>query len=397
MIRWSRSNGALFTVLALAWMAAHGSPAGAAGAGAPAEVKIGLPIPLSGSGASIGQRFQKAATLALEDLNKMAAGKMVFVPVSADSQCEPKGAATAGRKLILQDQVNVMVGELCSSATLAIKDLAGQNKVPLVVPDSSALNITEQGNPYTFRIIPHEVQQHTALARVAINYYHLKTFVVAYEQTDAGVGAGKSFINEAKRLGGEILDEIALHRDSPDFTPVVTKIKGANPAALHLTMLLDPSVRFLKALHEQGVAKPVFSSIWYAYPLFEQLTGPASEGHIRQLFYISSSKDPVAAEFTQRFKAKFAGEEPDFNHAQFYAAVRLVGEAALKYGPSREDIRRGVAATKDYQSAIGPLTFDAKGQVRLTPQSIIFIQTKGGKAVILDDEPGFDKKKILGF
>ena len=368
-----------------------------AAAGTPPEVKIGLPIPLSGSGASIGQRFQKAATLALEDLNKMAAGKMTFVSATADSQCEPKGAATAARKLILQDQVNVMVGELCSSATLAIKDLAGQNKVPLVVPDSSALNITEQGNPYTFRIIPHEVHQHTALARVAINYFQLKTFVVAYEQTDAGVGAGKAFINEAKRLGGQILDEIALHRDSPDFTPVVTKIKGANPAALHLTMLLDPSVRFLKALHEQGVAKPVLSSIWYAYPLFEQLTGPASEGHIRQLFYISSSKDPLAADFTKRFTAKFPGEDPDFNHAQFYVAVRLVGEAALKYGPSREDIRRGVAATREYPSAIGPLTFDDKNQVRLTPQSIIFIQTKGGKAVILDDQPGFDKKKILGF
>lgn len=397
MKRWSRSEMALFVVVALAAVGAHGWPAPAAAAGAPPEVKIGLPIPLSGSGASIGQRFQKAATLALEDLNKMAPGKMAFVPVSADSQCEPKGAATAARKLILQDQVNVMVGELCSSATLAIKDLAGQNKVPLVVPDSSALNITEQGNPYTFRIIPHEVQQHTALARVAINHFHLKTFVVAYEQTDAGVGAGKAFIAEAKKLGGQILDEIALHRDSPDFTPVVTKIKGANPAALHLTMLLDPSVRFLKALHEQGVAKPIFSSIWYAYPLFEQLTGPASEGHVRQLFYISSGKDPMAAEFTQRFKAKFPGEEPDFNHAQFYVAVRLAGEAALKYGPGREDIRKGIAATREYPSAIGPLTFDDKNQVRLTPQSIIFIQTKGGKALVLDDVPGFDKKKILGF
>jgi branched-chain amino acid transport system substrate-binding protein len=366
------------------------------GAAAPVTVKIGLPIPLSGAGASIGQRFQKAAEIAIEDLNKMAGSKMRFVSVTEDSKCEPNGAQTAAKKLILQDNVNVMVGELCSSATLAIKDLAGQNKVPLVVPDSSALNITEQGNPYTFRIIPNEVQQHIALARIAINYMKQKNFVVTYEQTDSGVGAGKTFIGEAKKLGGNILDEMPLDRNTPDFTPVVTRIKALKPEAIHLTMLLDPSIRFLKALYEQGVRVPVYSSIWYAYPLFESLAGPASDGHVRELFYIDSAEDPEAVAFTKRFKGKFPGETPDFNHAQFYVAMMLAGEVAIKNGGDRESIRKGLAATKDYKSAIGPISFDAKGQTIMKAENIVFIQTKGGKVEVLDKRSNFDKKKILG-
>jgi branched-chain amino acid transport system substrate-binding protein len=361
-------------------------------------VKVGLPIPLSGPGASIGQRFQKAAEMAIEDLNKLAGGKMNFVPLVLDSKCSPDGALTAAKKLILEDNVNVMVGELCSDATLAIKDLAGQYKVPLVVPDSSAINITEKGNPYTFRIIPNEVQQHIALARVAVNYFKQKKFVVVYEQTSSGIGAGKAFIAEAKNLGATILDEIALDRSSADFSAVVTHIKALKPEAISLTMLLDPSVRFIKTLYEQGVRLPVYDSIWWAYPLFEKLTGPASEHTVRELFYINTSADPVAADFTKRFEAKFPGEVPDFNHAQFYAAVRLAGEIAIRDGGDRETIRKGLAAVKNYRSTIGPISFDDKGQSMMTAENIMFIQTgKKGEVQLLDKVPNFDKKAILGF
>jgi ABC-type branched-subunit amino acid transport system substrate-binding protein len=157
-------------------------------------------------------------------------------------------------------------------------------------------------------------------------------------------------------------------------------------------------VRFVKTLYEQGVRLPVYDSIWWAYPLFEKLTGPASEGTVRELFYINSATDPVAADFTKRFEAKFPNEVPDFNHAQFYAAVRLAGEVAIKGGGDREAIAKGLAATKDYKSAIGPITFDAKGQSVMTIENIMFIHTgKKGEAQLLDKVPDFDKKTILGF
>lgn len=371
---------------------------GSTSAAAQETVKVGLPVPLSGPGASIGQRFQKAGEMAIEDLNKAAGGKMKFAAFVLDSKCTPDGAQTAAKKLILETNVNMMVGELCSDATLAIKDLAGQNKVPLVVPDSSAINITEKGNPYTFRIIPNEVQQHIALARVAVNYFKQKKFVVVYEQTSSGIGAGKAFIDEAQKLGATILDEIALDRSSADFSAVVTHIKALKPEAISLTMLLDPSVRFVKTLHEQGVKLPVYDSIWWAYPLFEKLTGAASEGTVRELFYINTATDPVAADFTKRFEAKYPGETPDFNHAQFYAAVRLAGEVAIKNGADRESIRNGLALVKDYRSAIGPISFDAKGQSIMTPESIVFIHTgKNGQVQLLDSLPDFHKNTILGF
>ena len=194
-----RSSLALIPLL-LALVAGDGTIAAAQ-----ETVKVGMPIPLSGAGASIGQRFQKAGELAIEDLNKAAAGKMKFEAVMLDSRCNPDGAQTAGKKLILESNVTFMVGELCSDATLALKELAGQHKVPLVVPDSSARDITEKGNSYTFRIIPNEIQQHIALARVAVNYFKQKKFVVVYEQTSSGIGAGKAFIDEAKKLGAALV------------------------------------------------------------------------------------------------------------------------------------------------------------------------------------------------
>ena len=57
-----------------------------------------------------------------------------------------------------------------------------------------------------------------------------------------------------------------------------------------------------------------------------------------------------------------------------------------------------LAVVKDYKSAIGPISFDAKGQSVMTVDNIMFIQTgKNGEIRLLDTVPDFNKKMILGF
>lgn len=391
------SLAAVLSLAACSGSASGGSASG--GSGDVPVVRIGMPIPLSGSGAAVGKRFQIAAGLAIDELNKEAAGKIRFESVIQDSQCAPQPATTVAKNLILKENVNALVGELCSSATLAVKAVAEAEKVPLVVPDSSAMAITGPDSKWTFRIIPNEKYQHQALANVAIKYFHFKKFAVAYEQTDSGIGARNVFEATAKELGASIVLDTAVDREASDFTAVVGRIKDAKPDALHLTMLLTPGVRFEKALKEQGVDIPVFSSIWFAYPLFEKLAGTAAENNVRQLFYIDTSTYPPAKAFTDLYHSKLpnATDIPDFNHAQYYAAVKLVGKAAMDCGPSATEIRDCLAKTKDFQSPIGPITFDNEGQAIPTSQSIVTIQDKNGKVEVLDERKDFDAKAIYGW
>jgi branched-chain amino acid transport system substrate-binding protein len=354
-------------------------------------IRIGFPVPTSGPGAAIGNRFARAAEMAIDELNEEAGGSVVFEGYVEDSECVPEAAATAALNLALQREVDAMVGELCSSATLAVKDLAEDEGIPLIVPNSSARAITDPSHEWTFRIIPHEYHQHEALARLAYGYYGHRTAAVLYEQTDAGVGARDAFIPEFESLGGEIVLDDAFDRTAPDFTPLVTRAQNSDADMLHLTVLIEPGVRFVQTMEEQGYDVPVFSSIWFAYPLFEDTAGSAADNNIRQLFYINTGEMPEAVEFTEAYNERYPdAEEPDFNHAQFYAGVKLIGWTALECGATdRETIRDCLREAEDFRSPIGPITFDEEGQVIPTPESLIHIETQNGEVEVLDERDDF--------
>lgn len=362
-------------------------------------IRIGFPIPTSGPGAAIGNRFARASEMAIDELNEEAGGSIIFEGYVEDSECVPEAAATAALNLALQREVHAMVGELCSSATLAVADLVEDEGIPLIVPNSSARDITNPDRDWTFRIIPHEFHQHEALARLAYEYYGHRTAAVLYEQTDAGVGARDAFIPEFESLGGEILLDDAFDRTAPDFTPLVTRAQNSGADMVHLTVLIEPMVRFVQSMEEQDYDVPVFSSIWAAYPLFEDTAGSAADNNIRQLFYIPTGTMPESVEFTEKYNELYPdAETPDFNHAQFYAGIKLIGWTAMECGATdRESIRDCLREVDGFRTPIGPITFDDEGQVIPTAESLLHIETQNGEVEVLDERDDFDADFIYGW
>ena len=102
-----------------------------------------------------------------------------------------------------------------------------QAKVPLLNAGSSALKITDPGNPYTFRIMPNEVMQGVDIATNAYNKLNARTAVLLYENTNAGIGNAKVFNDTFTSLGGKILADIGFGRDVNDFTSIATRIAGS--------------------------------------------------------------------------------------------------------------------------------------------------------------------------
>src|SRR5207247_3757839 len=119
-----------------------------------------------------------------------------------------------------QYKPDIIIGEECSDATLAIMPIVEQAKVPLLNAGSSSIKITDPGNPYTFRIMPNEVMQGVDIATNAYNKLNARTAVLLYENTNAGIGNAKVFADTFKSLGGEILGDIVFVRDVNDFTAI---------------------------------------------------------------------------------------------------------------------------------------------------------------------------------
>src|SRR5437660_11773495 len=138
-------------------------------------IKIGGLLPMSGPGAYFGAQDKQGIELALEQLNKAGVNGAKFTIQYEDSACSPLPASQAAKRLLDQYKPDIIIGEECSDATLAIMPIVEQAKVPLLNAGSSALKITDPGNPYTFRIMPNEVMQGVDIATNAYNKLNERT------------------------------------------------------------------------------------------------------------------------------------------------------------------------------------------------------------------------------
>ena len=77
-------------------------------------------------------------------------GKKLAVRVY-DDQGKPEEAANAVTRLITQDKVVLILGEVASSNSLAMAPKAQAAKVPMITPSSTNPTVTEKGD-YIFRV-----------------------------------------------------------------------------------------------------------------------------------------------------------------------------------------------------------------------------------------------------
>src|SRR3979411_2225479 len=125
-------------------------------AGAKGTVRVGVLLPLTGNTAWAGKTNRIAAAIAAEEVNAQdLAGGYKIELVFGDSQCEPRAAHDQAQRLISQEKVQLLIGEWCSSASVAVAQVANDEKVPLLVNISTADQIAGDEGPYVFQSSMH--------------------------------------------------------------------------------------------------------------------------------------------------------------------------------------------------------------------------------------------------
>jgi branched-chain amino acid transport system substrate-binding protein len=120
---------------------------GAAGGGA---IKVAILAPLSGPVPTFGVSTRDGALLAIDEWNAKGGvlGKKI-TPIVEDSQCTPDPAVNAANKVIDQDKVHYIIGEVCSKASIPVTEIANAKKVLQISPTSTNVDVTVDKNGKT--------------------------------------------------------------------------------------------------------------------------------------------------------------------------------------------------------------------------------------------------------
>src|SRR3954463_2524680 len=343
-------------------------------------IKIGGLFPMSGPGSYFGAQDKQGIELALDQLNKAGVDGYKFEIQYEDSACGPLPASQAAKRLIDQYKPDVIIGEECSDATLAVMPIVEQAKIPLINAGSSAIKITDPGNPYVFRIMPNEVMQGVDIATQAYNKLNARSAVLLNENTNAGIGNAKVFKDTFEKLGGKVVAEIGFGRDVNDFTAIATRVAGLGKVDVIPTYTLEgQGLKITQALAQAGVVKGgggsaiQLGTIWLPFG-FEQKAGKAALGYVRIVQFDPTDQRDMVKNFVASFKAKF-NADPTHISAHAYDQVLLIADAVQRGAKDAQSMRDTLAATKDFKGVTGSVEFDKSNQ-NTKMDTIHYMETK---------------------
>jgi branched-chain amino acid transport system substrate-binding protein len=361
------------------------TPAGQVVPAAGAQVLLGHVGSLTGNEATFGLSTDQGIRLAVDEQNARGGVKGHQVAVKTyDDQGKQEEAALVATRLITDDKVSVLLGEVASKRSLAMASKADQYQVPMVTPSSTNPKVTKDGDktrPYVFRVCFIDPFQGTVMAKFARDTLKLQKVAVLRDVgNDYSVGLADYFLVRFKELGGEIVDDQSYKAGDSDFKAQLTAIKRKKPEAIYVPGYYTEVALIARQTRELGLAVPLMGGDgWDSAKLYEIAKG-ALEGSYFSNHYSPDDPSPRIVEFVQKFKARH-GAVPDSLAAQGYDAARVALEA-MERAPdlSGPAIRDALAATKDFAGVTGVITIDADHNA-VKPAVVLKVEGNAGKYV----------------
>ncbi len=276
-------------------------------------VKIAILAPLSGDVATFGQSTRDGAMMAIEEWN--AKGGLLGNPIEVvveDSQCSAEAAVSAANKVIDQDGAKFIIGEVCSSASIPISEIAMAKGVLQISPTSTnpAVTVDAQGNTKSliFRACFIDPFQGTAAAKFALENLHAKTAAVFLDQGNDYVrGLAEYFIAAFEAGGGQVLVKETYTGDDQDFSAIISKAKDANPDILYLPDYYSTVNVIAAQAREKGMTAIFLGGDGWDSP---DLDEAALEGGYFTNHYSPEDPRPEVQDFVKKYQAKY-GSVPD--------------------------------------------------------------------------------------
>ncbi len=337
---------------------------------------------LTGGTATFGQSVHKGVKMATAEINQQGGllGKQIKV-ITEDDQSKPEEAKNAILKLIKQNQVKAVIGEVASSRSLAAAPEAQKAKIPMISPASTNPKVTEVGD-YIFRACFIDTFQGEAMAKFAFEKLGLKKVSILKDiKNDYSVGLADFFEKTFKKIGGEIVEVQSYSEGDSDFRAQLTSIKSKNPEGLYIPGYYTEVGLIARQAKELGVSIPLMGGDGWDSSKTLEIGGTAVNGAYFSNHYAVDDPSPVVQQFIQKFKKEF-NEVPDAMAVLGYDSAHLLYDA-IKRANSDEPskIRDALASTQVFAGVSGQIKMDEN---RNAQKRLVILKIDEGKIKFAD-------------
>lgn len=331
-------------------------------------VKIATQSPLSGSNAIIGEAIKLGAQMKLEEeAAKFEELGFTLQLEPYDDQADPKKGVSNANLIGADESIYGVIGHFNSGVSIPSSEIYEKYNITMVNPGSTATEVTDRGLKTANRIVARDDFQGPAGAQYAVNELGAKKIFVIQDKTAYGTGVANAFVEEAKKLGAEIVGYEGITVGEKDFNGVINQAANRKPDLIYYAGVYGEGGIIIKQAREKGITVPIMGGDGLDSSGLVEIAGDA----IKDVYITSVAGEvnatPEGEKFIEAYRAKF-NKNPEAFSVYGYDAmgVFLTGlENAINENngqlPSKEKVVEAVRAVKDYKGVLTDVTFDEKG------------------------------------
>lgn len=355
-----------------------------------AQVKIGVIVSATGPAASVGVTQQRTVPILPQTLGGQAVRYILL-----DDASDTSLAVTNAKKLILEEQVDVLVGPSLTPNSLALLDLVSEQKLPMVSLAGSALIVdpVDAKRHWVFKTPQSDAQ----MASIVIEHMKkLKLKSVAFIGFNDAYGEGwiKVMTGLVEAAGIKVVASERYQRTDSSVTGQILKIMSQNPEAIFIAASGTPAALPQTTMYERGYKGVVYQTHGVANNDFLRVGGKALEGTFvpagpvlvaEQLPDSFAAKAP-ALDFIKRYEAiPGAGARSTFAAYLWDAQLILdaaIAKAAAKSAPGtsafRAALRDAIEQTTNIAGPNGVYNMSSTDHLGLDDRSRVMTQIVNG-------------------
>ncbi|TME75424.1 MAG: hypothetical protein E6I46_08675 [Chloroflexi bacterium] len=365
-------------------------------------VKLGADLPLSGDDAPDGLPVRNAIALAIDQAGVVCGAAshrdacvrletVIEDDVSQGIHDTAKGAQNVQR-LAADGRVIGMVGPLYES--LAKSELPVANAAPLAMVSPAVTDecLTREpadghcgglkarlrpggGNTF-FRVVTTQLDEGAAGADLAFRTLGKRQAFVLNDQSPFGQAVARAFADRFARDGGTVVDPSDLGAFDPGQPPAFgIRVDRARASGADVIYFAGSAILAAASLRREMVARmpqvPLIGTDRLANSQFAKSAGASARGCYYTVVGPYPPRIHEAASVGRAYRQTYGVDLASASLAAFdatnllIAAVRRAIDDAGGKLPSRLDVLREVAKTKNYAGAMGVMSFDSDGDTSL--------------------------------
>ncbi|WP_028584461.1 branched-chain amino acid ABC transporter substrate-binding protein [Desulfogranum mediterraneum] len=325
-------------------------------------IKIGVAGAHSGDLASYGIPTMKATELVVKDVNAKGGinGKMLEV-LAEDDVCKPEVATNTATKLV-SENVNVVIGHICSGATKAALPIYRDANILVMSPSATTPDLTQSGDyPNFYRTIAADDAQARTLVDFTTGVLKMTKIAVIHDKGDYGKGLAeyvRTFIEQGGKAKAVLFEGVTP--GAVDYSAVVQKIKRSGAEAVIYGGYHPEASKIVGQMRKKRMKTAFLGPDGVKDDTFIKVAGDKAEG-VYATGPADVSKNPITQKFHKAFIEAEGTEPGAFFDNALSAAIAMTNAIAKAESTDSAAIAK-VLHTETADTPFGAIKFADNGE-----------------------------------